>query len=604
MSFNDEGGSSCSRKTNGYQVGCGSECESPSIELAELGALAERLRFFLKEGRIWLDQQRAAIIHISTLSALRNELIDKIGTHEARGSLTRMGYIGGVRDAAAVRKLHPAAPIRDMFLKGLKWRVLQGVAVVEPTKLEVEMATGKFLAELTWRDSFEVEGHFSASGLSKASVCWMQVGYACGYASAMMGRTILFREVECRGAGGSVCRVVGKPIEEWDDPKDDIEPLQPAVFANRFAGRSKANTLEVRDRGRSAELDLVGASSGFVAVCHYLKKVAKTDATVLFLGETGVGKEVFARNLHAISRRATQPFIAVNCAAIPESLVEAELFGVEKGAYTGASGSRAGRFERANGGTLFLDEVATLSATAQTKLLRAIQGREIERVGDTRSRPIDIRIIAATNINLKDAVRDGQFRQDLFYRLNVFPILIPPLRQRRDDIPLLIDHFLNRFSIRYGMALPTITTRAVIALCEYDFPGNVRELENIIERAVIMAGDDDQPIDLVHLFTDGDLPKDLAMRVGLSGNLERETNGGEAQPDVLSCLANQVFEGGLSLDKLEDAIMHHAVKRADGNLSRASRLLGITRPQLAYRLKGASNNDASRMRSVANSTDA
>lgn len=495
-----------------------------------------------------------------------------------------MGYIGGVRDAAAIRKAHPAAPTCELFLTGLKWRMLQGVAVIEPVKLEVEMTTGKFVAELIWRESFEVEGHVSASGLSNTSVCWMQVGYACGYASAMMGRTILFREVECRGAGGSVCRVIGKPIEEWDDPENEIEPLQPEVFANRFVGRRKADTS---DRGRSADFDLVGASSGFVAACHYLKKVSKTDATVLFLGETGVGKEVFARTLHAISRRATQPFIAVNCAAIPESLVEAELFGVEKGAYTGASGSRVGRFERANGGTLFLDEVATFSTTTQTKLLRAIQEREIERVGDTHSRPIDIRILAATNINLKDAVKDGRFRQDLFYRLNVFPIVIPPLRQRRDDIPLMVDHFLHRFSARYGGALPTITTRAVIALCEYDFPGNVRELENIIERAVIIAGDDDQPIDLVHLFTEGPLQQDLAMHVGPSGNLERESEEGEPSSDALSLSVNQLVEAGVSLHELEDAMMRDAVRRSDGNLSRASRLLGITRPQLAYRLRKA-----------------
>lgn len=585
MSVTDHDGGSCCCETNGFRVGCHADCPTSPVESGELGALAERLRFFLHDGRIWLDQQRAAIIHISTLSALRHELIDKIGMREARGLLTRMGYIGGVRDATAIRKLYPSASTREVFLTGLKWRILQGVAVIEPKEFEVDMTTGGFFADLVWRDSFEVEGHVSTSGLSNASVCWMQVGYACGYASALTGRTILFREVECRGSGSGVCRVIGKPIEEWDDPEYDIEALQPEVFANRFVGRSKANTMAAPPRGCAGDFELVGASSGFVAACHYLKKVANTDATVLFLGETGVGKEVFARTLHDISRRATRPFVAVNCAAIPESLVEAELFGVEKGAYTGASGSRIGRFERANGGTLFLDEVATLSPTAQTKLLRAIQEREIERVGDTRARPIDIRILAATNIDLKEAVAKGTFRQDLFYRLNVFPIVIPPLRQRRDDIPLLIDHFLHRFSARYGRALPAITARAVIALCEYEFPGNVRELENIMERAVIMAGDDEQPIDLLHLFTDGQLPQKLAMRVGPSGNLERETKAGEMGSNALSSLVDQALNAGVSLDTLENAMLRDAVKRADGNLSRASRLLGMTRPQLAYRLR-------------------
>ena len=222
--------------------------------------------------------------------------------------------------------------------------------------------------------------------------------------------------------------------------------------------------------------------------------------TVLFLGETGVGKEIFARMLHRMGRRSEQPFVAVNCAALPENLIEAELFGVVKGAYTGATDSRPGRFERAHGGTLFLDEIGTLTLSAQAKLLRALQEGEIERVGDSQTRKVDVRLLAATNVDLKDAVARGTFREDLYFRLTTFPVRIPPLRERRDDIPLLMRHFLHRFSQRHGKTVGSFAPEAVEALLSYAFPGNIRELENMIERGVLLA-DAGEPIGISHLFT-------------------------------------------------------------------------------------------------------
>ena len=257
----------------------------------------------------------------------------------------------------------------------------------------------------------------------------------------------------------------------------------------------------------------VGTSSGYVSAVHLVERVAPTVATVLFLGETGVGKEVFARMLHEASPRRDKPFVAVNCAAIPETLIEAELFGVERGAYTGAATSRPGRFERAHGGTLFLDEVGTLSPTAQGKLLRTLQEGEIERVGSTATRRVDVRIVAATNVPLHEAVRDGRFRGDLYFRLNVFPIQLPPLRERRDDIPLLMHHFLRRFCSRHGRSATGFTERAVTRLMSYDFPGNIRELENMIERAVILAADG-SPIDLAHIFSPNCGPRRLILWPG------------------------------------------------------------------------------------------
>src|SRR5262249_24988385 len=217
---------------------------------------------------------------------------------------------------------------------------------------------------------------------------------------------------------------------------------------------------------------------------------------------------------------AEKPFVALSCAAIPETLIESELFGVERGAYTGAIQSRPGRFERADGGTLFLDEVGTLSAAAQGKLLRALQEGELERLGDTHTRRVDVRLMAATNVDLRDEVRAGRFREDLFFRLNVFPIRITPLRERRDDIPLLMTHFLAKFNRLHGRRLTGFTQRAVDAMLSYDWPGNVREVENVIERGVILAADS-SAIDAPHLFTSGEKLGDRQFSLDRDGRLVR-----------------------------------------------------------------------------------
>ena len=322
---------------------------------------------------------------------------------------------------------------------------------------------------------------------------------------------------------------------------------------------------------------MVGISAGFNTVCHMVKKAAPTEATVLFLGESGVGKEIFAYNLHQLSRRAGQPFVAVNCAAIPEHLMESELFGVEKGGYTGANTSRPGRFERAHGGTLFLDEIGTLSYTAQGKLLRALQQGEIERVGDTRTRKIDVRVIAATNVNLREEAKAGTFREDLFFRLNVFPIKVPPLRERRDDIPLMMNWFLQRFAKKHGKTITGFRERAVDALFAYDWPGNVRELENLIERAVILA-EDGGSLDFCHLFTTGEEFDSSSFILKRNGNIALSS---DAAPEPESAPTGS----RPGLEETEAAMLQAAVREASGNLALAARLLGISRPKLAYRLR-------------------
>lgn len=550
--------------------------------IPEWDDLRSKLRFSPREGRIWLDDQRMIMIHLSSFTALRRELIDNFGVDYARGALTRMGYTSGTMDAQIARKLNTGQPYAENFAVGPLLHALEGIVAVDPGKVIIDVAKGQFYGEFVWRDSSEVHSHVSVYGASAEPVCWMQLGYASGYTSAFMGRQVLFREVQCRAMGHQVCKIIGKPVEEWHDAEEDLRYLQPEGMVSREMTPRK-HVVRLPEPRTSLVLDqLVGASSGFAATCHMIQKVARTAATVLFLGETGVGKEMFAKTLHRISPRADKPFVAINCAAIPESLIEAELFGVEKGAFTGALQSRQGRFERADSGTLFLDEVGTLNLAAQSKLLRALQEREIERVGDVKSRKIDVRVIAATNVDLQQAVQDGTFREDLYYRLNVFPVRIPPLRDRRDDVPVLMQHFLQRFTTLHDHRISGFTERAVAALLEYHFPGNIRELENMIERAVILAPED-SPLDIGHLFPSEGVFHASIMGIDDQGRCNAADAPCSAADGELSSLVDRALDDNTPLEQIENLMIRSAVERASGNLSLAARMLGMTRPQLAYR---------------------
>ncbi|MEG0057923.1 sigma-54 interaction domain-containing protein, partial [Hafnia sp.] len=266
-----------------------------------------------------------------------------------------------------------------------------------------------------------------------------------------------------------------------------------------------------------------------------------------------VGKEAFARGIHNSSQRKEQPFVAVNCACIPPDLIESELFGVEKGAFTGATQSRMGKFERAHNGTIFLDEVIELSPRAQAALLRMLQEGEFERVGDSRTRQVDVRIVAATNEDLEQAVKDGTFRADLYYRLNIFPVIIPPLRERREDIPLLINHFLSRFENMYDKTLKGLSDKAKNFVMKYDWPGNIRELENLLERATLLT-DHQQEIKLDSLFP----------------QLKDQDKKEQAQPSSFSNI-DDLFSENFSLDVFEQEIIRTAMDKSRQNVSEAAR---------------------------------
>jgi DNA-binding NtrC family response regulator len=260
-----------------------------------------------------------------------------------------------------------------------------------------------------------------------------------------------------------------------------------AIELGRLRAENRILHSQLRSRYRFE--NIIGTSAALRGVLDMVGKVADTDSTVLVTGESGTGKELIAKAIHFNSRRADQPLVTVNCGAIPEELLESELFGHEKGAFTGALRDREGRFEAADGGTIFLDEIGDMSPNLQVKLLRVIQDRSFERVGSSRTRRVDARVIAATNQNLEKAIREGRFREDLYFRLNVIPIEVPPLRERREDIPQLAQHFLDVLNQERQTKVDSIAPGAMAILCDYDWPGNVRQLEHLIERLVVLRGE-------------------------------------------------------------------------------------------------------------------
>jgi transcriptional regulator with GAF, ATPase, and Fis domain len=310
-------------------------------------------------------------------------------------------------------------------------------------------------------------------------------------------------------------------------------------------------------------------------------KASDSKVSVLLLGETGVGKEVLASAVHITSDRADKPFIAVNCAAIPPDLIESELFGVEKGAYTGANQSRMGRFERADKGTIMLDEVIELTPRAQATLLRVLQESEFERVGDNKVRKIDVRVVAATNEDLSVAVQQGRFRADLYYRLSAYPINIPPLRERKEDIPLFVVHFLEKYRALYNKNVLGISDRGMEMLSNYEWPGNIRELENVVARAVILA-DINGVISMESMFPESALRPSEAKVLDPSGRLQNQIFPEGIDADGL---VESLLSSGFDLVKFEETMLTSALQKTQGNISKAARLVGLSRPAFAYRLK-------------------
>jgi DNA-binding NtrC family response regulator len=366
--------------------------------------------------------------------------------------------------------------------------------------------------------------------------------------------------ITAHGAVGPAVRAMKLGAQDYlvkpVDPDELRLAIRKALEARSL--RRQVTRLQAEAAQGSTLDDLVGVSRAVKSLRATIRQIAGSETTtVLLQGESGTGKDLVARVIHFASARAPAPFQAVNCVALPEHLLESELFGYEKGAFTGAVTAKPGRFELANGGTLFLDEVGDISLGVQVKLLRVLQERRFERLGGTRSIDVDVRVVAATNRDLQQLIVDGSFREDLFYRLNVVPITLPPLRQRRGDIPRLVAHFLDK----YEATGRTITNEAMEALTGYPWPGNIRELENTIERVVILAS---------------------APEIGLE-DLPSEVRAGIA-PSASRTHPFELPEEGLDLEEVEMDLLRQAMDRAGGSAAKAAKLVGLTPKTLEARM--------------------
>jgi DNA-binding NtrC family response regulator len=470
----------------------------------------ELLHFVPEGGIITFAGERVLLLDAVALGLLRRELISTLGMTAARVVLTRFGYAHGWRVAEMLRKGFPWDSEEEWRIAGARLHTLQGLVRAEITRATLNSAAPT--AEGIWHDSYEAEQHLLHLGQADEPVCWTLTGFATGYMSCVYGKEIIAVEDRCRGKGDAICRAIVRSKEEWGPELATHLPFYQKEACLDVALAQLTDTLkqkekQLQSRRALRQIDpkvpagLVASSPAMLKTLDLARRVAQVDSTVLITGESGAGKERIARFIHDESARTAGPFLAINCAAVPETLLESELFGHVRGAFTGASQDRAGLFEAANGGTLLLDEIGDVPPAMQVKLLRVLQEREVRRVGENRSRSINVRVLAATNRDLLADVHGARFRQDLYYRLRVVEVAVPPLRERRDDILPLARQLLASAAKRMGRKAPALAPDAANLLLRYTWPGNVRELENALERAVALArsdriGADDLPTEV------------------------------------------------------------------------------------------------------------
>jgi DNA-binding NtrC family response regulator len=539
--------------------------------------LGQVLDFRPDLGIIRLHEQRVVILSAAAMGLLRKELSDTLGEENTRRVMLRFGYADGYHDAVSLRDRSMWTDPIDGLRAGITLHRLEGIVRAEITRVDYDPATGKFDEELVFRDSYAAEQHIYHHGKAAAPQCWSLVGYVSGYASACLGREIYFRELECAAQGADRCVLIGRDGGSWGDDLETFRfdyqgaSLEKEIDNVRAAVHRELQALERRERQlakRERELNLlrervarfatskhfISRSAAMQDVLDLAAQVAPIDTTVLVYGESGTGKEFIVRLIHEQSERASHPFVSVNCAALTETLLESELFGHVRGAFTGAVRDKAGLFEVAGSGTLFLDEIGEVAPTVQAKLLRALQEREIRRVGAERNVRVHARVIAATNRDLKAGVAAGTFREDLYFRLGAFVIVVPPLRDRREDIPALAQEFIRRAAARVKKDVKAISPDAMTALMTYRWPGNVRELEHAIERAVIVAA-------------------------GSS------IKARELPPEVLQKASARRHDDSLDLRAQERALIERALDRFGSNRKQAAEALNISTVTLWRKMK-------------------
>jgi DNA-binding NtrC family response regulator len=528
-------------------------------ELLELDADAGLIRF---------AGQRALLIDAVAMGLLRKYLVENFGVTAARTVLTQFGFAHGWRMAEAMQDAFSWANAQEWRQASTRIHALEGLFHVAPGGEGPLSKTGVMLVS-----SYEAEQHLLHFGRSDEAVCWTISGLTSGYLSRSTEQEIFVLEDRCVGKGSAACHLFGRTRAEWGDERaEELRFYVPSrlqecldVSLNRVTETLKAAERKLRSHRRAlvrvvpevAEpLGIVAKSLTMQRVVDLARRVAEVDATVLITGESGSGKERIARLVHDESARSAGPFIAVNCAAITETLLEAELFGHARGAFTGAIQDRPGLFEAANGGTLLLDEIGEVSAGMQVKLLRVLQERELRRVGENTTRKVDVRVVAATNVNLADGVAGGNFRKDLYYRLNVVELHVPALRDRRDDVLPLARVLLADTALRMKRKLLGLGGPAADQLLRYSWPGNVRELQNAMERAVALARG--RYVELE------DLPEEVRGATPLATALI-----GVVQP----------------LHEIEKAYILAALEHNDGNQTRTAQQLKIGSATLYRKLK-------------------
>jgi DNA-binding NtrC family response regulator len=539
--------------------------------------LAELLDFRPDQGIIRLHEQRVVILSAAAMGLMRKELVDTLGLETARRVLLRFGFADGYHDAVNLRARSNWTNPVDGLRAGAMLHTLEGIVRADVRRVEYDEETGRFDEEVRWHDSYEAEQHVHHYGKSSTPVCWSLVGYSSGFVSACLGKEVYFREISCAGQGERHCSAIGRDVNSWEAEAESIRAdfqaasLGQEVERVRAAVAKRLKELDRRERlleKRERELNLLrervnrhAAAKHFVAgseamqhVLELAARVAPLDTTVLVYGESGTGKEFVVRLIHDQSPRAAAPFVSINCAALTETLLESELFGHVRGAFTGAVRDKAGLFEVAGGGTIFLDEIGEVAPTVQAKLLRALQEREIRRVGGERNIKINARVVAATNRDLRGAVEAGTFREDLYFRLGAFIIEVPPLRDRREDIPPLVHNFLTRAASRMKKDVRAVSSDAMSALMNYRWPGNVRELEHAIERAVILANAANVRL--------RDLPPEVTQK-------SRRLGGADT----------------LDLQEQERTSIERALERFSGNRKKAAEALNISTVTLWRKMK-------------------
>ncbi|QYK01374.1 sigma-54-dependent Fis family transcriptional regulator [Shewanella psychrotolerans] len=458
--------------------------------------LRELLAFKPKGGMMSFLGMRVQFSDQLSHGVYRSELIDSLGSDTARAILTRTGFARGWLLAKQLKQHCPEAwsEAKEGRL-GPRISAMLGYGEII-SSVRTDGLNGKPLVDCHFVGTFEAELQLRFRGVSVEEACWEKSGVASGFVSYVQGRTVYFIEHECQAQGHPYCHFIGRYVEEWSE--------EFSSYLSYFRGIS-GKDVDANTSG--ATNDFPGLIPRFESPCTYTRvgeqpisssdlmleviglaqRVSSVATSVLVSGESGSGKEVLVRYIHNLSPRKEQPFVAINCGALTDSVIEGELFGYVKGAFTGADVDKVGLIESANGGTLFLDEVGELPLTTQVKLLRVIQEREVRRIGDTKTCPVDLRIISATNVDLIEAVKKGKFRQDLYYRLNIIEINLPPLRHRTEDILPICRHYLAHFSHLFGREIVGLSIETVDLLLNYSWPGNVRELVNAIEHAVVLG---------------------------------------------------------------------------------------------------------------------